>query len=478
MTARAIVLPYVRRTETRHGFTFTGAEVSIATDGRASDLAGRFPVGRLVEREAPLVVRVGKASERAVPMVREVTAEHVAGVVGAIVTLLRAREVSRVAVEAHTGTGVEAERSHWIARELVAACARCGLDVEAFDATTTPHAPPVARAALDTSRALAAELAASRLAPAVLPSLDVGPAPASAAARTLPLPHVEPAAASPADDDGADELAPAAPGARVAGIDPGTHYVAVAIVEVAPEGSPAPLRYLASHTFPLGRMVPRAKPKTYPDGRTSTEFHKVTRRDVERLIASVRDYLSDNGATVAVVERVRQFRGGENAHAVAAGLLNAQHVGGELAGALRACGTIAIVEGAPRIVLAFPRVETVSAPNWRALARARTGAANVAGSWRPGLRAAYGATWPWATEAAENSAAHEVDAAGVASALAPTGRKRAARRAPGEPAPKKDRHSKRGKARADKWAAWRAAGCKCGTRGPHVLGCPVRKVKP
>lgn len=459
MTARAIVLPYVRRTETRHGFTFTGAEVSIATDGRASDLAGRFPVGRLVEREAPLVVRVGKASERAVPMVREVTPADVAEVVGAIVALLRAREVSSVSIVASTGTGVEGDRSRWIARELRAACERCGLDVAATEAPTTTPAPR---------------------ARAVLPSPDVGPAPASAAARTLPLPGVEPAptsaAPSPADDED-EELAPAALGTRIAGIDPGTHHVAIAVAEVAPEGSPAPLRYLASHTFPLGRMVPRAKPITYPDGRTSTEFHKVTRRDVERLIASVRDYLSDNGATVAVVERVRQLRGG-NVAALAAGLLNAQHVGGELAGALRACGTIAIVDGAPRIVPAFSRVETLSAPNWRALARARTGAANVAGAWRPGLRAAYGATWPWATETAENGAEHEVDAAGVASALAPTGRKRAARRAPGEPAPKKDRHGKRARVRADKWAAWRAAGCKCGTRGPHVLGCPVRKVKP
>lgn len=434
VSVRAIVLPYVRRA----GEGFTGAEVAFGST------VERFPIGRLVERVEPLEVKHGRQTV-AVPMVREVTAADVAGVVGAIVALLRARGATTVAVVAHLGTGVEGDRSRLIASELRAACAACGLDVEAGNATTAPHVPAPA-----TSRESAAR-----------PSPDVRPAPTSAAERTLTLPHVEPAPVAPP----APPIAPVPPGPRWAGIDPGARWIAVTIG--APGDDGAPLRYVASRAFEVGRAVPLAKPSTIKraDGSTYVRTHRreVTDANVEALLSAIVAFLHEHGVSRVAVERATHFHGGATAdRARAASLARAQWIGGEIAGALRAAG-VPTDAGVPRRLV--ERVETVSSAKWRALARKR------GATWRDGVLASFTG---WPTTAPDE---HATDAAGVlawlGAELAPK-KARAPRRAPGEPAPKRDTHAARKRAQARKWEARRAAGCTCNGRSAHAAGCPLK----
>jgi Holliday junction resolvasome RuvABC endonuclease subunit len=119
---------------------------------------------------------------------------------------------------------------------------------------------------------------------------------------------------------------------RIAGIDPGSRHVAVTIVE----GTAAPLRYVVSKTWHIGRDVPLAKPKMVKRNGAPflrTTRHEVTDADVAQLLRDVGAFLAEHGADEAAVETAKFAHG--NAGAL---LLRSNAIGGEIRGWLRAAG--------------------------------------------------------------------------------------------------------------------------------------------
>jgi hypothetical protein len=140
---------------------------------------------------------------------------------------------------------------------------------------------------------------------------------------------------------------------RVAGIDPGSRWVAVAILDAS--------GCVAGHTFDVGRVIPLEKPRVVKrrDGseRTIDVRREVTDEDVERLLGDIAEYLAAHGVARVAVERAAHFHMGDGATgAQAAGLARAQWVGGEIAGMLRGQGYA---------------VSTCSSAKWRARLRAK-----------------------------------------------------------------------------------------------------------
>jgi hypothetical protein len=138
------------------------------------------------------------------------------------------------------------------------------------------------------------------------------------------------------DVGGTIQVSPASTGTgRVAGIDPGQRFVAVAALDAS--------GCVAARTFDVGRVIPLDKPRvvTRKDGTTReiTVRREVTDDDVERLLGDVAEYLAAHGATRIAVERATHFHAGKGAEgAQAAGLARAQWIGGEIAGMLRGQG--------------------------------------------------------------------------------------------------------------------------------------------
>lgn len=336
----------------------------------------------------------------------------------AVAQLLEAHGVDLVRIEHNVGTGDYAEDAQRIASAIETALSTVGIPIESIETKTTPkegrrpvpepHVPPnLPPAAVDASRALAAELAAA---------------------------PVEP---------------PAPRGPRVGGIDPGAHWVAVTVAE----GEAAPLAYVASRVFDVGRLVALPKPKVTKrkDGTQHSQTHRrvIEDEDVDALLADVLRYLRGLGVERVVVERATHFYGSGGAQA--AGLARAQWVGGELAGALRVAGA---------------RVETVSSATWRGAAKKSVRAKD----WRAAVVAGL-MGWP-----SPMPGEHAVDAAGAALYAVTKPAPKAEPKPKGPTKPRRERSSADAHAaRAAKRAADRAAkGCKCQGRRRHAKDCPAR----
>ena len=138
---------------------------------------------------------------------------------------------------------------------------------------------------------------------------------------------------APAPDEGAP---PPERARRVGGVDPGTAHVAV----VVGEGDALPLKMIFTKVIPVGRLVELVTPRTFRrrDGSTGTTTHRreVTDEDIENLIAEVLDTLAKYGVVRVAIERATHLQGGPSEFGRVASLLRAAHVGGELAGAIRA----------------------------------------------------------------------------------------------------------------------------------------------
>jgi hypothetical protein len=262
-------------------------------------------------------------------------------------------------------------------------------------------------------------------------------------------------------------------GPRTAGIDPGSHWIAVTVIEERP-GKPA---FIASRTFDVGRLVERRAPKIIKrrDGSTQTSTHHrvIEDRDVEAALESIALFLTECGVGRAVVERATFFHSGDGAPANvvasrAANLLRAQWIGGEIAGALRSVGmpvetcSSAIWRGHAKQIAVRYQTAGAMALMKQALGTAEPHRATVE-------RIAKGATWLQALHGTINDlpatlGEHGFDAAGAALWGARSRESASAeaepkpRRAPGAP---RDRSRAR-EARAVASAARKAAaGCPC-----------------
>lgn len=457
---RAAVLPYVRPRPGAGGHTGGSVASVLVHDGEKTIEARSFEVGRLVciEHGAwPCAACSALPTMRGVLRFRrEVGALDVGAVVSAMVTLFRKRKVEHVAIEAAQGAGIEAERARWISRELMAALTdvahvdlidssnvkRSDIAGRASAILRAPGSTSLSPAAIETARDLAAELGVG---------LAVNPAVMAAA----------PAMTAPTTT---------ATGPRIAGIDPGAHWVAVTIGA----GEVAPLHYVASRVFNVGRLVPLAKPKTMKtaDGkeRVITARRVIEDDDIDAVLSEIVVFLHSHDVERVAVERATHFHGGDAPANVkgarSAMLLRAQWIGGEIAGALRAANVKGSSAGETRRMVS--KVESVSSKVWRSLARKMW----KCREWREGVALAFGGTLPAAP------GEHALDAAGVAAwGVRPksTPRKRAEPRAGALPEAHRDRSNmSRNGARQDATKARRAAlGCTCEGRR-HVQDCPVR----
>ncbi len=443
---RAAVVPYYHAT----------AHVLVRDDD-ATIAEQTFPeLGRVVCRAHKLVDCAACTEEqekatgkdrKVLRFERDISAADISQLVTSIVDVVRTRGVDRVVVEDPSGGPVERERGLRVVHELQAALVDVAPAYVVAGTVKLPRDVHAAQAVrLRAAGLLGVEAGAVELAEALEASVVQAPAVDAAAAPQPPAPSV---ASSPAPK--------AAP--RIAGIDPGSHWVAVAIGE----GTAAPLRFVAARTFEVGRKLPLKTPKTVKraDGSTSTiTFRRViTDEDMESVLAQIVTFLHEHQVDAVVVERATHFQrgAGDAPHvsgARAASLLRAQWVGGELAGALRAV-RVPDEQGIPRRL--FGSLETASSRVWRAHVQKTTKA-----SMRDAVRAAWGGTLP------AQPGEHVIDAAGVAAWGV---RGKATPRAPREPGatpPKK--HEAR---RAAMLARRREAGCVCeGVR--HASDCPVQ----
>lgn len=439
---RGAVLPFVRP---RGGGRGHGADplagresgaIIVAHDGERELLSRHVTIGRVaciahgvMPCEACAALPRGSVPHFA----RKVTADDVAAAVAEIVGELLGAGVEHVAIEAPAGAGAEAEQGRWIARELRSSLAR----VEVLDV-------PQGGKATDVRARFAALLGA-----------DLAPSPAVPSAQIEP--HHE------AREQHAAPTAPAVdpstiPGPRVAGIDPGSHWIAVTIAA----GEARPLAYVVSTTIEIGRVVTLAKPRvmTRADGTTReiTTRREITDRDVEGAIEQIVDLLLAHRVERVAIERASVFRAAGAAGASinaarAAGLLRANWIGGEIAGAIRATSI-----GGKALVSS---VETMSSAEWRAALKR-----GPVKAWRDGLAGAYGGSLP-------NVGEHETDAAGVASWLTRPARRARVAQAPDEPRPKRASANAHA-ARREAAAARRAAiGCTCKGRRRHAADCPA-----
>jgi hypothetical protein len=257
-------------------------------------------------------------------------------------------------------------------------------------------------------------------------------------------------------------------GARILGVDPGSHWVACTVAEQRGDE----LVYITSRVFEIGRVVP-VKPRTITrkDGSTYTIATKrvIEDADIGALLRAVMAWLEPLQVDRAVLERASHFRtdapvegaGG----ARAAGLARAQWIGGELAGTLR----VALYD-AER---GQDNVQTVASVSWRAAARKGIHGVTTAAAWCEGIRQAFGPSWP--TGIGE----HAFDAAGciVWAVRGPV----AKAAEPRSPRPKVERrkrnsadaHAARDARAARKRAAERKKGCEC--HGRHRRECPLFK---
>jgi hypothetical protein len=281
------------------------------------------------------------------------------------------------------------------------------------------------------------------------PAKEVPPA-----ARIAHVEHqVEPAAPeAPAVEPPGVDVAPAL-ALRVAGVDPGTKRVAVVIGE----GTAAPLRLIASKVFPV------------KDAKDSAE--------IGRLVADVLAFLSKYGVERVTVERAvfGQSKAGEGMlPAVVGSLLLSAHLGGELAGAIRAW-----FAQRPDITIASAPVLTCSSTEWR---NAACDAAKVERKMGPKgrpIKRTRGEAYPAVRALFLGQLPGDVDTLDAAGACLWTARTAAkverVVRAEGTKGPRASKHAKRNAVRAAERAA---AGCSCepGVRGRvvHVEGCPVK----
>jgi hypothetical protein len=428
---RAAVLPYVRPRAAGPKDTgprgVAGAVVALPGAGVV-----HIPLGRVrcldhsregceVCREKPrewVDVPGGGRRER-LHFARVIDDDELREAVARIASACRERGVQLVAIEAPRGESYEAEQGRRVAAAL--AMALDGIATVAF-------AEQGAAREVDARLRVLLEQDSNNIA---LPPLM--PMPAASAPNEA---HVEPAAPAtpaPVPVDAGLVLAPPG-GPRVAGIDPGSRYVAITIGE----GAAAPLRHVASVVIDVGRLSPKGK------------AYKLTDHDMDTLLRRVSAVLAEHHVTRAAVERVSFLSVGgsqtaKSSAGVAAWLLRAQWVGGEIAGALRAAGVA---------------VESTSSKEWRGHVRKLAGSS----PWRDAVRFAFAGTMPQAVNE------HALDAGGVAVwAVRPRSEPRGelAARAPGE-----KRKRANPKRKADQAAKRSAAGCHCGGR-QHAPACPI-----
>jgi Holliday junction resolvasome RuvABC endonuclease subunit len=377
---------------------------------------------------------------------RDISAADVAQLVSSIAGVIREHQVDAVAFEEPSGA-VERERGLRVLRALQG-------ELVGLPVVLAPM-PPDVKLPRDTHASQAVRVRAAALlgAPVEAGPMDLAEALEASVSKA---PTEQPAQAPQVTET------PPAPkqGPRIAGIDPGSHWVAVAIGE----GSTAPLRFIAARTFEVGRKLALKTPKQVKraDGSTSTiAFRRViTDEDMDTVLAQVVTFLHEHEVDAVVVERATHFmRGAGDAPHVsgarAASLLRAQWVGGELAGALRAV-RVAGEGGLPRRLVAT--LETASSRVWRAHVQKATKGASM----KDAVRAAWGGTLP------AQPGEHVIDAAGVAAWGV---RGKAAPRTPREAgaAPPKKHEARH----AATMARRREAGCSCeGTR--HASDCPVQ----
>jgi hypothetical protein len=193
-----------------------------------------------------------------------------------------------------------------------------------------------------------------------------------------------------------------------------------------------------------------------------THRREITDSDMEALLGEIVAFLHEHQVDHAAIERATHFAGADGAGvgARAALMLRSQHVGGEIAGTLRA---------APFLT----SVRTSSSTHCRAALRKVYGCAcrqkkHTKACMVAAVTRAFGGTLPTDDE-------HVVDAGVVAAARALPERKREPRaeRAEGAAAPKRSSaasNAARTRAKQEKRAA---LGCHCEGRG-HVDGCPVK----
>jgi hypothetical protein len=126
-------------------------------------------------------------------------------------------------------------------------------------------------------------------------------------------------------------------GPRVAGIDPGSHWISVTVCARTPTG----LVYVASLPVEVGRVEELVKPRTAKRADGST--YEVKRRrviedeDTMAAIAEVVPFLAAHGVEDVAVEMATHFHGSDDPardRARAVGMLRAQRIGGKIEGVL------------------------------------------------------------------------------------------------------------------------------------------------
>ena len=249
------------------------------------------------------------------------------------------------------------------------------------------------------------------------------------------------------------EIPPIAPGARIAGFDPGSAYAGLAIAEAGP----LPLRAIHAETFRVGERVLLATPKVSvrADGTSRVTLYRqsITTEHVDAIAAAVVARLLEHGVTHLAIEHVdsvwlsKDKPGTHMSQATA--IARSSWLDGAVGQAARAAGI---------------EVVRVSAIAWRSA---------VAGRSREGfqgddrVRAALSvgfADWPATADA------HARDAGGLCLWLVRPPSKKAQKAArqvvadvAGEP--------RRAHGVSAVRAARNAAGCTCSRR--HILECPL-----
>ena len=474
----------------------------VIASGDAAPLALRYvaslPVGRLVPVDPNAAPRPGKAGA-VLDKQRVVSEADRVSLVARVIALLQFHGVSRAVLEQPSGrasvagplvadlaaalvaVGVETERADaaaWRAtlggRYASAASARdvaatefrgWPAEIEGEEGTIATPASCALAGALLVSRLLSVAKVSPAAAPSAGTTTPPGgttvpraetPAPSSSAAdRTLPLPHVEPAPVP---------HVVSFVGPCVAGIDPGSRAIGLAIVDSTG-------RLVHRETLTIGHEVHLDKPATSATGAVRTHKRVIDAADVAALLLAVILILRRFDVRRVVLEWIKDARvtttSAGLASSVATHLVRAQWIGGAVHGLCLASD--------PAI-----EVRTVIARTWFARV---TGAKTMKG--RRGVVAPIvEARWPELVGGDE----HQRDAAGLlawdampppAPPAPPKPRARAvvvlAGGAPVEPAAPKLPRASRHKARADRATKARAAaGCACTSRR-HVRTCPMFK---
>jgi hypothetical protein len=309
-----------------------------------------WEIGRIVCREHG---RGGCAECRWLPAVkgqplplrRDVTLGDVEGLVGAVLDMVRAHGVTHLIVEEAVGKGPEAERQAWIAGDLCAALLGVGVEVEMVPLPREGRSHDLSVRARALLAIAGGEMVPPKPrgdAPSRVPSdagKDEGPGsrPPHAAAVPEPQPRAPVTGISAPAEPNATSPAAQVEGERVAGIDPGSHWIAVTVCARTPTG----LVYVASTMVEVGRVEELVKPRTAKRADGST--YEVKRRrviedeDTMDAIAEVVPFLAAHGVEDVAVEMATHFHGSDDPardRARAVGMLRAQRIGGKIEGVL------------------------------------------------------------------------------------------------------------------------------------------------